>query len=70
MIKFKPLPKFTLVCYALSLLIIGLVFADQFLEWQLLSRKIKIATLVIAAIIGVAGSLWSIGKQLAKFLQK
>ncbi len=70
MIQFKALPKFTLACYALSLAIIGLVFADQLLEWQLLSKKAKITTLVIAAIIGVAGSIVSIAKQLAQYLKK
>ncbi len=44
--------------------------AEQFLEWQLMSKQSKITLLVIAAIIGVAGSIVSIGKQLANYWNK
>lgn len=68
--KFQPVSKFTLICYCVSLLIIGLVMAEQFLEWQWLARKTKITLLVIAAIIGAAGSLLSLSQQLMSYFKK
>lgn len=70
MIRFQAVPKFTVICYVLSILIIGFVMCEQFLEWQLLSKQTKISLLIVAAIIGVAGSIFSIGKQLKNYLKK
>lgn len=70
MINFQKLPKITVACYCLSITLIGFIMAEQFLEWQLLDKETKITLLVIAAIIGVTGSIVSIGKQIAGFLKK
>lgn len=69
MVKFQALPKITIICYIISVVIIGFVFAEQFGEWDLFSRKVKIGILVSAAIIGVFGSIVSIAKQLASYLK-
>ncbi|NVJ64909.1 MAG: hypothetical protein HWE16_00350 [Gammaproteobacteria bacterium] len=69
MIKFQGLSKFTIGCYILSILIIGLVMAEQFLVWQWLSKETKITLLIIAAIVGVSGSIYSIAKQLKQYLK-
>lgn len=69
MVKFQALPKITIICYIISVLIIGFVFAEQFGEWDLFSRSFKIGILVTAAIIGVFGSIVSIAKQLAGYLK-
>lgn len=70
MIRFQALPKITIICYILSVVIIGFVFAEQFGEWDLFNRKVKIGILVTAAIIGVFGSIVSITKQLAGYLKR
>jgi|GEM_PF-1882419 hypothetical protein len=70
MVRFQALPKITIICYIISVVIIGFVFAEQFGEWDLFSRKVKIGVLVTAAIIGVFGSIVSIGKQLASYLKR
>jgi len=70
MAKFQALPKITIICYIISVVIIGFVFAEQFGEWDLFSRKVKIGILVSAAIIGVFGSIVSIAKQLAGYLKR
>ena len=69
MVRFQALPKVTIICYIISVVIIGVVFAEQFGEWDLFSRKVKIGVLVSAAIIGVFGSIVSIAKQLASYLK-
>ena len=68
MVRFQALPKITVVCYIISIVIIGLMFAEQLAEWDLFSRKVKVGILVSAAIIGVFGSIISIAKQLASYL--
>ncbi|MBD3654812.1 hypothetical protein [Kangiella sp.] len=70
MVRFQALPKVTIICYIISVLIIGFVLAEQFGEWDLFSRKVKIGILVSAAIIGVFGSIVSIAKQLAGYLKR
>ncbi|WP_018623729.1 hypothetical protein [Kangiella aquimarina] len=70
MVKFQALPKITIVSYIISIIIIGFVLAEQFAEWDLFSRKVKVGILVSAAIIGVFGSTVSIAKQLAGFLKR
>lgn len=70
MVKFQALPKITIICYIISVVIIGFVFAEQFGEWDLFSRKVKIGILVSAAIIGVFGSIVSITKQLVGYLKR
>ncbi|MBD3668686.1 MAG: hypothetical protein HUJ16_12025 [Kangiella sp.] len=70
MVKFQALPKITIVCYIISIVIIGFVLAEQFAEWDLFSRKVKVGILVSAAIIGVFGSIVSIAKQLAGYLKR
>ncbi len=70
MVKFQALPKITIVCYIISIVIIGCVLAEQFAEWDLFSRKVKVGILVSAAIIGVFGSIISIAKQLANYLKR
>ncbi|AUD79915.1 hypothetical protein CW740_11900 [Kangiella profundi] len=70
MVKFQALPKVTIVCYIISIVIIGFVLAEQFAEWDLFSRKVKVGILVSAAIIGVFGSIISIAKQLANYLRR
>lgn len=70
MVKFQALPKITIVSYIISIIIIGFVLAEQFAEWDLFSRKVKVGILVSAAIIGVFGSTVSIAKQLAGFLDR
>lgn len=70
MVKFQALPKITIVCYIISIIILGFVLAEQFAEWNLFSRKVKVGILVSAAIIGVFGSIVSIAKQLAGFLKR
>lgn len=70
MVRFQALPKITIVCYIISIVIIGFVFAEQFAEWDLFSRKVKVGILVSAAIIGVFGSIVSIAKQLAGYLKR
>lgn len=70
MVRFQALPKITIICYIISVVIIGFVFAEQFGEWDLFSRKVKIGILVSAAIIGVFGSMVSIAKQLAGYLKR
>lgn len=70
MVKFQALPKITIICYIISVVIIGFVFAEQFGEWDLFSRKVKVGVLVSAAIIGVFGSIVSIAKQLAGYLNR
>lgn len=69
MVRFQALPKVTIICYIISVLIIGFVLAEQFGGWDLLNRKVKIGILVSAAIIGVFGSIVSIAKQLAGYLK-
>ncbi|NVK22296.1 MAG: hypothetical protein HWD86_07235 [Kangiellaceae bacterium] len=69
-LKFQALPKFTIACYLISLVIIGFIFAKHYFAWQFLNQQATITILVIAAIIGVAGSIVSIGKQLAHYLTK
>lgn len=70
MIKFQAIPKFTAICYVLSIATIGFVMCEQFLEWGLLLKQTKITLLIVAAIIGVVGSIFSIGKQLKNHLKK
>lgn len=70
MVKFQALPKITIVCYIISIVIIGFVLAEQFAEWDLFSRKVKVGILVSAAIIGVFGSIISIAKQLANYFRR
>lgn len=70
MVKFQALPKITIICYLISVAIIGFVFAEQFGEWDLFNRQVKIGILVSAAIIGVFGSIVSITKQLASYLKR
>lgn len=70
MVTFQALPKITIICYIISMVMIGFVFAEQFGEWDLLSRKVTIGILVTAAIIGVFGSIVSIAKQLAGYLKR
>ncbi|MHC9511812.1 hypothetical protein [Kangiella sp. M94] len=69
MVKFQALPKITIICYIISVVIIGFVFAEQFGEWDLFNREVKIGILVTAAIIGVFGSIVSIAKQLAGYFK-
>lgn len=65
--KLQTVPKFTVICYLISLLLISVVMAEQFLEWQWLARKTKITLLIAAAIIGAAGSFLSLGRQLMSY---
>ncbi len=69
MIIINRLPKFTLICYVLSLLIIGFVFAENYYQWGFYGQQFRIGLLVVAAIIGVAGSMVSIIKQLRNYLK-
>ncbi|MRX27888.1 hypothetical protein [Kangiella sp. HZ709] len=70
MIRVEKVPKVTFYCYLISIGLISLVMAEQFLGWQWFSRESKITILVIAAIIGVSGSIYSIAKQLSRYLSK
>ncbi|HEY9030314.1 MAG TPA: hypothetical protein VIM93_03055 [Kangiella sp.] len=70
MVTFQALPKITIICYIVSVVIIGFFFAEQFGDWDLFSRKVTIGFLVSAAIIGVFGSIISIAKQLAGYLKR
>lgn len=70
MVKFQALPRITIICYIISVVIIGFVLVEQFAEWDLFSRKVKVGILVSAAIIGVFGSIVSIAKQLTGYLNR
>ena len=70
MVKLQALPRITIICYIISVVIIGFVLVEQLGEWDLFSHKVKVGVLVSAAIIGVFGSIVSIAKQLAGYFKR
>lgn len=70
MINFQRLPRITLYCYVISIMLIGFVLVEQTWQILLVSQKSKITILITAAIIGVAGSVVSISKQIISHLKK
>lgn len=69
MIQFQKLPKITMVCYSISLVLMVIIFTDQFSSWHFLSSDAKLILVIIAALIGLTGSMVSIGKQLHGFIR-
>ena len=68
--KFQTLSKFTISCYLIAVVLIGLILANDYWSWLELPAKIRVGVLVVAVIIGVSGSLYSILKQLKVMLSK
>lgn len=62
--KMQSLSKFTLSCYGTALLLIGFILANDHWQWFDLSVKFRVGVLVLAVLIGLSGSLFSILKQL------
>lgn len=68
--KFQRLSGFTISCYISSVILIGLILANDYWQWLDLSVKFRVGVLVTAVIIGLAGSLFSILKQLKGMFKK
>lgn len=68
--KIQPLSKFTISCYIISVLFIGLILANDYWQWLELAPKVRVGILVVAVIIGLSGSLFSILKQLKDMFRK
>ncbi|WP_223671013.1 hypothetical protein [Kangiella shandongensis] len=62
--KFQALSKFTLSCYAVAVLLISAILANDYWQWLELPVKLRVGILVLAVIVGISGSLFSILKQL------
>jgi hypothetical protein len=68
--KIQPLSKFTISCYIIAVILIGIILANDYWQWLELSKKFRVGILVTAVIIGLSGSLFSILKQLKEMFRK
>lgn len=67
--KFQPLSKFTMSCYAIAVILISLILANDYWQWLEVPTKLRVGILVLAVIIGISGSLFSILKQLKEIFR-